>query len=277
MHERLSFSSQICSFHKFLCLKCHQMESKLANTTPPNLRILRIFEVIAEANRPLTPSEINENLGWPKQSLHRLCQTLIAEGYLVKQARRLHPTKRLLVFAAGITQRAAGQTARHQILLNIARETGETVNFVRPEIRGMFYADRVETNWPFRVNLPIGSHVPFHCTASGKTYLASLVPKKRRTMLDSLDLRPFTPTTHTSTKSLGKELEKIAKQGYALDNEEFHEGMVAIAVPVFDSRRRYVAALGTHGPRQRFSIEDAILRRDLLINSSKLISQTFGY
>jgi hypothetical protein len=126
----------------------------MTDSTAPNLRILRIFEVIADAGRPLTPTEINEQLDWPKQSLHRLCQTLIAEGYLVKQARRLHPTKRLLGLAAGLTQHAAGQTTRHQILQNIARETGETVNFVRPEIKGMIYADRVETNWPFRILLP---------------------------------------------------------------------------------------------------------------------------
>ena len=143
----------------------------MTNSTAPNLRILRIFEVIADAGQPMTPTEINEQLDWPKQSLHRLCQTLIAEGYLVKQARRLHPTKRLLGLAAGLTQHAAGQTTRHQILQNIARETGETVNFVRPEIKGMIYADRVETNWPFRVLLPVGTHVPFHCTASGKPIL----------------------------------------------------------------------------------------------------------
>ena len=83
------------------------MRAIMTNSTAPNLRILRIFEVIADAGRPLTPTEINEQLDWPKQSLHRLCQTLITEGYLVKQARRLHPTKQLLRLAAGLTQHAA--------------------------------------------------------------------------------------------------------------------------------------------------------------------------
>ena len=41
------------------------------------------------------------------------------------------------------------------------------------------FADRVETDWPFRVLLPVGTHVPFHCTASGKTYLASLPAANR--------------------------------------------------------------------------------------------------
>jgi DNA-binding IclR family transcriptional regulator len=249
----------------------------MTDSTPPNLRILKIFEVIADAGGPLTPSEINEQLDWPKQSLHRLCQTLIAEGYLVKQARRLHPTKRLLSLAAGLAQHATGQTTRHQILQNIAREAGETVNFVRPEIKGMIYADRVETNWPFQVLLPVGTHVPFHCTASGKTYLASLPPKKRRVLLDSLDLRAYTEHTHTSTETLEDELQRISKDGFALDLEEFHDGMVAIAVPVLDSRRRYVAALAIHGPKQRFDFDEAMARRGLLAESAKIISQTFGY
>ena len=195
----------------------------------------------------------------------------------MKQARRLHPTKRLLSLAAGLTQHAAGQTTRHQILQNLARKTGETVNFVRPEIRGMFYADRVETNWAFRVLLPIGTHVPFHCTASGKTYLASLSAAKRRTMLAGLDLRGYTNSTHTSITPLDNELKKVARDGYALDLEEFHEGMIAIAVPVLDSRRRYIAALATHGPTQRFNVEDALAQRSLLLESAKLITQTFDY
>ena len=59
--------------------------------------------------------------------------------------------------------------------------------------------------------------------------------------------------------------------------EEFHEGMIAIAVPVLDSHRRYVAALGMHGPKQRFDLDDALNRRSLLVDSAKIISQTFGY
>ena len=59
--------------------------------------------------------------------------------------------------------------------------------------------------------------------------------------------------------------------------EEFHEGMIAIAVPVLDSHRRYVAALGMHGPKQRFDLDDALARRNLLVESAKVISQTFGY
>ena len=119
--------------------------------------------------------------------------------------------------------------------------------------------------------------MPFHCTASGKTYLANLPAAKRRILLASLDLHAYTNCTHTSIDTLEDELQRVSKNGYALDMEEFHEGMIAIAVPVLDSQRRYVAALAMHGPKQRFDLDDALARRSLLVDSAKIISQTFGY
>ncbi len=243
-------------------------------TTPPNLRILRILETIAAADTPLTPTEINARLGWPKQSLHRLCNTLIDEGYIDKRNKRLFPRQRLFDLFNNLSRHSAMHAARHQILLEVAREVGETINFVRPETKGMFYADRIETNWAFRVQLPVGTHVPFHCTASGKTYLAHLPSAKRRVMLESLDLRAFTSHTHSTRASLERELEEISTLGYALDREEFYDAMVAIAVPVRDARRRFHAALAVHGPKPRFSLDDAMACRDLLARAAARISHT---
>ena len=244
----------------------------MAEPTPPNMRILRILEIVASAERPLTPTEINEQLGWPKQTLHRLCQTLIRNGYLDKHQRRLVPRKKLLSLASGLANHAVNQAARHQILQHIAHAVGETVNFVRPDIQGMIYADRVETNWPFRILLPIGTHVPFHCTASGKTYLASLPAAQRRKFLSSLDLQSYTTATLNEITKLQTELEQISKQGFALDLEEFHDDMVAIAVPIYDTQQRFFAAIGIHGPKQRFNREGALAILPLLLDSAKQVA-----
>ena len=44
----------------------------------------------------------------------------------------------------------------------------------------MLYLDRVEAQWPLRLTLDVGSHVPLHCTASGKLFLA-LMPCRSAT------------------------------------------------------------------------------------------------
>ena len=133
----------------------------------------------------------------------------------------------------------------------------------------MSYHDRVETDWLFRIQLPIGTHVPFHCTASGKCFMASLSPNARRKFVASLTLTKLTPSTLTDPEALLGDLKSIAKRGYSLDEEEFLEGMVAIAVPVTDPAGRFVAALAFHGPTQRIAIADAISRKEVLQRAAR--------
>ena len=159
----------------------------------------------------------------------------------------------------------------HQILQNVSAEFGETVNLVRPEKAGMMYIDRVETNWPFRVLLPIGTHVPFHCTASGKTYLASLPKAKRAAIIASLDLVKLTDNTIISADRLENEIAQIRQQKFALDRGEFYDGMVAIAVPILDNEKRYFGALAVHGPSSRLHIEEVLGRFDVLTSGAQQI------
>ena len=154
---------------------------------------------------------------------------------------------------------------------------GETVNFVVPEDQGMSYKDRVETNWAFRIQLPIGTHVPFHCTASGKTFLATLPKAERRRLVGVMKLDAMTKNTITDPEILMKELRQIARQGYAIDNEEFMDGMVATAVPVRDPSGRYVASLAFHGPVQRISYAAAVEQaEDVKASAEKLERVLFG-
>jgi len=85
------------------------------------------------------------------------------------------------------------------------------VNFVIPQETGMHYLDRVETDWPFRIQMPRGFNVPFHCTASGKTFMASLSKSAREKFIAGLSLKEHTQNTHTTADSLLKNL----KHGYA--------------------------------------------------------------
>ena len=246
---------------------------------PTNLRTLRILEVIGKSDSPMTPTQINKELGLPKQTVHRLCKTLTQEGYLVKDSagKLLRSGRRLRQMASGILYSSHTHTGRHQILIDVARQVSETVNFVVPQDTGMKYLDRVETDWPFRIQLPVGTHVPFHCTASGKTFLASLSSAKRKAMIESLELKKLTENTHTDPAGLGEELEKIARQGYALDNEEFMQGMVAISVPVKDPQGRFFAALAFHGPVQRVSAETVVDQLDVLLaGAAKLTKSIFS-
>lgn len=223
-------------------------------------RALAILEKIATADRPLTPTELNESLTLPKPTIHRLCKKLVEEDYLQQSfdGRGLVAGTKMRAMAIGIIAGGGGQRAAfHAVLEQLANDVGETCNINVPDGNAMRYIDRVESRWPLRLQLPIGTRVPLHCTASGKTFLASLAPERRKQIVDNLILEPHTSRTITDPDRLMAALEIVSKSGFGADDEEFLEGMVAVAVPVTGSNGKLLATLALHGPTQRLTLEKA--------------------
>lgn len=216
-------------------------------------RVLDILEAIASADRPLSPTEIAEQLDIPKASAHRLCATLEEHDYLKIRlnGRGLQAGHRLNQLALGILSASPLQAQRRAILSELSAEIGETCNIAIPDGIEMIYYDRVETRWPVRVSLQIGSRVPASSTASGKMYLSTLSDIKRERMLANIQLKAYTPNSHVCHSALRDELDIIAQRGYSLDNEEFIEGVVAMAVPILDLNGRLYATLSFHAPCMR--------------------------
>ncbi len=140
----------------------------------------------------------------------------------------------------------------------------------------MLYFDRVETHWPLRVQLKIGSRVPLHCKASGKSYLSSLPAAQRRRLIEQLDLKRNSKNTFTNRDELLGELCRIRTEKIDVDNEEFMQGMIAVSVPVKDHRGRMYAGLALHAPVSRMPLGQARSFVPLLREASTELS-TYSY
>ena len=227
---------------------------------PTNLRLLLVVEEIAKTGTPLKPMQLSAALGLPKPTIHRLLQTAEAEGFLQRDldGRSYGPGLRLRQIAVHTMSSERLRTGRLAILKAVAEEIGETCNLATPDREGMTYLDRVETKWPLRIQLPIGTQVPFHCTASGKMYLSTLRDSTLEAVLNSRSLEGLTEKTIITSDALRAELAETRKRGYSQDDEEFMLGMTAVAVPVIDSTGRLMATLSVHAPGQRHSIANLI-------------------
>lgn len=224
---------------------------------PTNLRTLLVLEALAAAGRPLTPTEINATLDLPKPTIHRICDRLAEAGFVTRRQgdTRIWPSRRLRQFALAILSGTQGHIFRHQAIEIVAETIGEACNLVVADDGGMLYIDRVESSWPLNFRLPVGSHVPFHCTASGKLFLSALDDGHLRRFLPLLALSAEGPNTITDRDALMFELDLIREQGFSEDNQEFLAGMVAVAVPVRGPDGEFFAALAAHGAVLRFPYE----------------------
>ena len=222
-------------------------------------RALAIIEAVSKAERPLSPADLCHQLDIPKPSVHRLISQLEGDGYLQTSMRGLIvPGDRLHGMALGILYSSRFKALRQAILQKLTDEIGETCGIAIPNGTEMIYYDRVQTDWPLQIHLQVGSHTPSWCTASGKLYLSSITKDRRLRLINKLPLKQYTRNTITDANILEEELQGIKKIGIGTDNEEFVDGMVACAVPVYDAKGRLFACLFTHAPVIRKSLHELL-------------------
>jgi DNA-binding IclR family transcriptional regulator len=90
-------------------------------------------------------------------------------------------------------------------------------------------------------------------------------------------MKTFTSNTITNFKDFVAELERVRADGYALDLEEFEDGLRCIAAPVRDQTDRVIAALGIAGPRQRLDTAEMKRRVPVVVAAAESLSRSLGY
>lgn len=225
-----------------------------------SIRALEVVEVVVNADRTMTVADIMTATGLPKATVHRLCGLLEQEGFLAPDiaGKGLTVGHRTRDMALGIMALGGVDAYRHRVLTELSQEIGETCNLNVPVGSEILYVDRVESEWPLRTQLPVGSRVPLHCTASGKLYLSSLPAARRRKLIATMTLDRHTENTIIDSDALNTELDKIRRAKVGTDDEEFIDGMVAAAVPITDQRGRMAAILAFHAPVIRMNMEQAM-------------------
>lgn len=228
------------------------------NSIPTILRGFVVLEKVIEAQRPISAADLIEELELPKPSVHRILQQLEDEGILHREPanKRYLPGTRAEALAFKLASHKVLGAPRHAILQALSDEIGETCNCTMLDGDSIIYFDRVETNWPFRVQLPVGTHLPLHCTASGKLFLAYMNSAQRKRLITAAPLAPNTERTITDPELLLEDLKRVKQEGIGVDNEENLAGMVALAVPVFNTSNEVCFTVAVHAPKIRKSLEE---------------------
>ncbi|MHA3980742.1 IclR family transcriptional regulator [Halovulum sp. GXIMD14794] len=222
-------------------------------------RSLDLLELVARQLRPISIAEIALEMNLPRQSAHRLVSQLETLGVLVRElgSDRFTVGSRLRSLSLSCLSSHQQNSAGHAVLERLVAEVGETCNVGMLDGNQVFYVDRVECDWPLRVQLRPGSRVPAYCTAIGKLLLSFAESKTRLKILSSLDLVPLTDNTITDPALLDIAFEEIRTRDFSVNKEEDAVGLIAIAVPIRDPNGTVVAGLGMHAPTARVSIERA--------------------
>jgi IclR family transcriptional regulator, acetate operon repressor len=216
-------------------------------------RASRILVQLGEQPDGRTAKEVAVALELPLPTTYHLLGTLVAEGFVAKDSRRRY---RLGPALGAIADAYVRQFNPPEYLIGplhrLADETGETVYVVTWRHDGIVVLASVEGVSAVRVSgANLGYVESAHARASGKLLLALAPEEVRAGYLALHPLDPVTPRTIVQPDEFQLELERIRLRGYAVDEEEFREGVSCIAAPVNGSGRA-VTAYSLSAPTERF-------------------------
>lgn len=253
--------------------------AEIAGETSSTLKAFAVLEVLVRAGRAVTLAELIQATDLPKPTLHRTLTLFEEAGFLSREpgGRAYIIGERLSRFGLDVLRNDGAATERRTILTRLVRELGESCNLAVLYRGAVIYLDRVEANWPLRLALPVGGvTLPPHCCASGKLLLANLPKDERERLLGLAGLESFTPRTITDRAELRAELEQIAADGYAVDDEEYVLGVACVAVPVTDRHGDVVASIAVQGATARLPLARAVEFVPHLKAAAFDIGATFG-
>ena len=241
-------------------------------------RSFAILEHVASARAPVDVLDIIASLKLPKATAYRLIDWFVTQGYLSREPgrRRLIVGPKLTNLAFGALSSSMRHDTPHVVLQRLVHTLNETCNIGTLLNGEVIYLDRVEAeHWPLRLHYTIGSRVPLHCSAIGKLFLALAASPRRRRLLQSLELRPFTDSTITDGVRLETELRLIRKEQVSFDREEYLVGVVCMAVPVIGKNGEMLAALAIQAPEARMNVQTARRHLPALRHAADELAEIF--
>jgi len=219
-------------------------------------RAMRILSSFDGGHAEQGVSEIAQATGLHKATAHRIIMTLLNCGFLERtvDGERVRLGLRAVELGLGALRDLDFRRAAFPYMQQLVERFQETCDLSIFDRGQVLYIEVVHSEHSLTIAARVGRHLPAHCTASGRVFLAFLPPKVVEPLL-SAPLTACTEKTITSPARLREELESTRQRGYSLDDEEFEAGVRAIAAPIRDIDGNVIAAMSVPGPAKRLTPE----------------------
>lgn len=230
---------------------------KTTSLSPSTDRALDLLEALSAHRGGLNLSELARATELPQNSVFRIANAMHARGYLHRREsdKRFTLSNRFFDLGRPQVNEKSLVVCALESLRELREETGETTQLmVRSGHKGVVL-EQVSGRHAVQVMGKVGMLVPLYSCAPGKAMLSHLPEAELDEWLEMVTLKPFTPTTCSTRKTLLANLAKARQVGYATDFSEGLEGIHCVAAPIFNEHHYPVAALTVMAPTFRLPKE----------------------
>lgn len=248
---------------------------KLNRTTQ---RTVEILKLISRNPDGITLDEICARLDLPKTSAYDIITTLVEMGMAnVRKGSRQTYTIGLTAYRIGInyTNNLDFLGIIEPELKAFSKSVGKTVFFGVRSDHDVVYICKFEPENPIITTATVGTKNPMYCTSLGKAILAYTDQETRQKIMGRIKFRRKTENTIMSREALDEELEKVQRQGYALDAREMEEHMECAGAAVFGPDGSVMGAISVSSLYKQGEDYDALGR--LVSKKAEQVSKLLGF
>ena len=214
--------------------------------------ILKCFQ-FAE-NDSVSLGSIAESVDLPVSTIFRLLGTLVSIGVLQRNEDHSYSTgEELYLLGAVIASQFRPRSAALPYMRTLRDETKEAVSLYGMQDGFRVCYEHLLGTLSNRCIVRVGEHLPLWAGAAGKVLLA--YAGEGAIEREASKLMKLTPATITDREELIEELHRIRMQDYAVSRGERDEGIVSIAVPIFDRDGRSPLCISLSAPSARVDLE----------------------
>lgn len=230
------------------------------NSLARGLEVIRAF---SRAQPRMTLSEISQATGMTRATVRRFLLTLVRDGYAESDGKYFSLAPKVLDLGYAALSSMSFLDHVQPVLVDLARTVRESCFAAILEGYDVVYvANAVPPDRIVNISVSVGSRAPAHSVSTGRILVAALPESSRKDWIASAELSQLTPNTITSVEELSMLIADAGAQGFSIVDQELEVGLRSIAVPIFDTDGKVLAALNVACPSSRISPEE--MRDDIL-------------
>lgn len=206
---------------------------------------LRVIECFGAETPRLSIAEVAQATGFDRATARRCLLTLHAEGYADYDGKFFTLTPKVLRLGMGALASLPLPQVVQPWLDQLTDRIGQSCSVSILDGTEIVYLARAAQRRVMSIGLMPGSRLPAHCTSMGRVLLAALPEDEARARIAASDLTPRTSFSLTDPEEIMARITQVRRDGFAVIDQEVEIGLRSLAVPLYDTHGRIIAALNT--------------------------------
>jgi IclR family KDG regulon transcriptional repressor len=239
-------------------------------------KCFRILALFADTERPLCVSEIARDLNYNKSTVFNLVHTLTDLDILEQLPEKRYRFGTLL-YSLGKSSGKGSEliSTVHPHLEEISRKTNLSAFLLIRSDDYSIILDKVDSPDDVSFSSVVGARIPLTAGASGKVLLSQFSDDELERYLSMTKLEKFTSASCTDPKEYRAMVKRVGKEGFAIDDEEYVEGIRAVAVPLHHCDEKLIAAIWAAGLKSQIRDDDFPSFKSIFQHTAKKIENRF--